>query len=235
MMMHYSYMKNRVVGGYNYSNITWAKWRTDCEEQFAKLAREVGSDDAVALGFKLMYDQVPPRLVDQFVKYAKENDITVVHLEREAVVLRVSSGTQSKHGQMHERDEAHASAVRASTPMFDMPFATLDKAIKAKMTENLEWTKRLKYAPNLRYYHVSYEQLTGRAAVNYLRSVISFVIDSGVDVDLRNISMESELKQLHESSCRSRIAPSLYAQMQSSGSDTNIDACRLLDAREDLV
>ena len=60
MMISYSFMKKRVVRGYNYGNITWAQWRADCEAQFAALsaAHTAAGDAKMALGFKLMYDQV---------------------------------------------------------------------------------------------------------------------------------------------------------------------------------
>ena len=99
------------------------------------------------------------------------------------------------------------------------------------------WTDRLRYTPGVRYYHVAYEQLTGAAAENYLRSVVAFVLDKGVDIDLSSLSMASELNMLHEASCRKRVAPSLYALVRkafgpgSSEPRSVIGACDVLDAR----
>ena len=115
MMIHYSFMKTRVVRGFDYSNITWAKWHADCEKQFAHLTQEYsGRENATAMGFKLMYDQVPPRLRNAFVTYVARENITIIHLEREAVLLQVASGLQS-FGHMHERDAANAAKSRQST------------------------------------------------------------------------------------------------------------------------
>ena len=87
---------------------------------------------------------------------------------------------------------------------------------------------------------MAYEQLTGAAAENYLRSVVAFVLDKGVevDIDLSSLSMASELNMLHEASCRNRVAPSLYALVRKAfGPDSSeprsvIGACDVLDARE---
>ena len=49
------------------------------------------------------------------------------------------------------------------------------------------------------------------AAENYLRSVVAFMADKGVDINLSSLSMASELNMLHEASCRKRVAPWLYA------------------------
>ena len=78
-------------------------------------------------------------------------------------------------------------------------FATVEREIRAKLAEHRAWTDRLRYSPGVRYYHVAYEQLTGAAAENYLRSVVAFVLDKGVDIDLGSLSMASELNMLHDS------------------------------------
>jgi len=92
MMIKYSYMKSRVVEGYNYSTVPWAKWRADSEAQWARLTASHERHEIPAIGYKLMYDQVPPRLVSEFIKYVVEGNISVVHLEREAVLLQVARG-----------------------------------------------------------------------------------------------------------------------------------------------
>jgi LPS sulfotransferase NodH len=232
MMIKYSYMKNRVVGGFDNNNITWAKWRQDCETAFMQLARE--NDGAFAIGFKLMYDQVPPRLMDAFLRYLAEEDIAVVHLEREAVVLQIASSHQSNAREgMHERSAAHAEARRKATPPLNVPFENLASDIRRRMSLNAQWAARLKYSAGVRYYHVAYEQLTGPASESYLRSVLAFVAGDRGAFDLRNVSMASELHQLHEASCCARLAGALYKQVQDAFKGSSlIGACRMLDARE---
>ena len=44
-----------------------------------------------------MYDQVPPRLVNEFIKYVVEGNISVVHLEREAVLLQALEQAKQLH------------------------------------------------------------------------------------------------------------------------------------------
>ena len=141
---------------------------------------------------------------------------------------------------MHDTNASSAAATRASTPQLAIPFATVERDIRAKLAEHRAWTDRLRYTPGVRYYHVAYEQLTGAAAENYLRSVVAFVLDKGVevDIDLSSLSMASELNMLHEASCRKRVAPSLYALVRkafgpgSSEPRSVIGACDVLDARE---
>ena len=81
MMIKYSHMQSRVVGGYDYSTVPWAKWRADCDAQWARLTasheRHEIPNEIPAIGYKLMYDQVPPRLVNEFIKYVVEENISV--------------------------------------------------------------------------------------------------------------------------------------------------------------
>jgi len=236
MMIKYSYMRTRLVEGYDYSTVPWAKWRADSEAQWARLTAS-HTHEIPAIGYKLMYDQVPPRLVNEFIKYVVEENISVVHLEREAVLLQVASHHQTKTGMMHDTNASSAAATRASTPPLAIPFATAEREIRAKLAKHRAWTDRLRYTPGVRYYHVAYEQLTGAAAENYLRSVVAFVLDKGVDIDLSSLSMASELNMLHEASCRKRVAPWLYALVRKAFGGPNspssvIGACDMLDARE---
>jgi len=238
MMIKYSYMKHRVVQGYDHSTVPWAKWRADSEVQWARLTASHKRDEIPVIGYKLMYDQVPPRLVNEFIKYVVEGNISVVHLEREAVLLQVASHHQTKH-KAHDTNASSAAATRTSIPPLAIPFATVEKQMKAKLAEHRAWTDRLRYTPGVRYYHVAYEQLTGAAAENYLRSVVAFVLDKGVDINLSSLSMASELNRLHEASCRKRVAPWLYALVRKAfgGPDSSaprsvIGACDVLDARE---
>ena len=55
-------------------------------------------------------------------------------------------------------------ASRASTPPLAIPFAIVQKEIRHKLAEHRAWTELLRYTPGIRYYHVTYEQLTDVAA-----------------------------------------------------------------------
>ena len=92
-MIKYSRMKHRTdAEGYNYSTVPWAKWRADSEAQWARLTASHERHQIPAIGYKLMYDQVLPRLVNEFIKYVVEGNISVVHLEGEAVLLQAARG-----------------------------------------------------------------------------------------------------------------------------------------------
>ena len=79
------------------------------------------------------------------------------------------------------------------------------------------------------------------AAENYLRSVVTFMADKGVDINLSSLSMASELNMLHEASCRKRVEPRLYAQVRRAFGGPNnslqersvIGACDVLDGNEE--
>mmetsp|Transcript_1292 Transcript_1292/g.2745 ORF Transcript_1292/g.2745 Transcript_1292/m.2745 type:complete len:255 (-) Transcript_1292:8-772(-) len=187
MMIAYSFLRTHAVvkgfEGYDYSNITWARWRADFEAQFARLA-EQGRNGTVAIGFKLMYDQVPPRLVIPFVEYLARENIIVIHLEREAVLLTMASryDLQQEPARPHSTNSTSAARLRESTPLLNISFDRLKNDIEEMIATHIEWKTRLRYAPGVRYFHIGYEQLVGPVAENYLRSIVAFVLESGVDV-----------------------------------------------------
>ena len=235
MMIRYSYMKNRVVstpyGRYNYKNITWDAWLADCKAQFAHAERDL-EVNVSTVGFKLMYDQVPPRLENMFVDWLVKTNVAVVHLEREATVLKVVSSYQSPSGHMHETKASKAAKNRVHTPPLNLPFSKIKDQILSSAAASKKWGDRLQYNPGVRYYHVSYEQVIGPAAEHHLRSVIAFVSDQHTSLVRKSVSMKSELQQLHRTSCRDRLAPSLYHKIRASlPSDSKmLLACDFLDA-----
>jgi len=109
---------------------------------------------------------------------------------------------------------------RIDSPQLAIPFATRSSGTSGRNSRSTAHgptacaTRRAFATTTLlpRGSHVAYEQLTGAAAKNYLRSVVVFLLDKGVDIDLSSLSTASELNMLHEASCRKRVPPSLYAR-----------------------
>lgn len=65
-----------------------------------------------AMGFKLMYDQVPPRLHGDLNDFLARSGVYVVHLVREAQLLRYASKAQSGKGAMHSTSKERAEELK---------------------------------------------------------------------------------------------------------------------------
>ena len=136
---------------------------------------------------------------------------------------------------------------RIDSPQLAIPFATRSSGTSGRNSRSTAHgptacaTRRAFATTTLlpRGSHVAYEQLTGAAAKNYLRSVVVFVLDKGVDIDLSSLSTASELNMLHEASWpKACPAVALRALVRkafgpsSSAPRSVIGACDVLDARE---
>ena len=114
--------------------------------------------------------QVPPRLTDAFVDYVARQNISIIHLEREAVLLGVASEYQTIPHHPHERDAAASTISRNSTPPLQVrDYTTFERRVKDRIAMINMWKARLRYARGVRYYRVSYEQLIGPAAQSSAR------------------------------------------------------------------
>ena len=73
-----------------HAEVSWHSWVKDVNHAFQALQEEhcQGVLTRQAVGFKLMYDQVPEHLISKFLEYVAQHNITVLHLVREATILR---------------------------------------------------------------------------------------------------------------------------------------------------
>ena len=105
------------------ADVTWAEWQTEAEGAFAALRKKQGchgggaGDQQRAIGFQLMYDQVPPQHTGRFLEYVASRNITVLHLVREATVLRLASHMQTHSPRWHTADKAEAMRLREAPTM----------------------------------------------------------------------------------------------------------------------
>eukprot|EP00316_Scyphosphaera_apsteinii_P016817 CAMPEP_0119314000 /NCGR_PEP_ID=MMETSP1333-20130426/31227_1 /TAXON_ID=418940 /ORGANISM="Scyphosphaera apsteinii, Strain RCC1455" /LENGTH=202 /DNA_ID=CAMNT_0007319009 /DNA_START=372 /DNA_END=980 /DNA_ORIENTATION=- len=76
--------------------VSWQSWAADAHNAFQTMQKQycMGLRKAV-VGYKLMYDQVPNHLIPDFLQFVAQHNITVVHLVREATILRLASHHQS--------------------------------------------------------------------------------------------------------------------------------------------
>ena len=85
-----------------WQSFKWEAWRDVAERAFVNVTAR--NPAALAVGWKLMYDQVPAPLIGPFVEWVRNNSIRVVHLVREASLLQHLSS-----------DEAHRTKVYHTT------------------------------------------------------------------------------------------------------------------------
>jgi LPS sulfotransferase NodH len=167
-MIQYSFMRRKDPA---LRNVTLDSYTVSLERALTKAAESsrCGLDGAGgAAGFKLMYDQIPDHLVAvpkgrqeaaPLMKWLAERRVSVVHLVREATILRFASQSQTEwagvpnfHGHTNNESLAAAMAARAK-PMHWEPH-TLPARVRAVEATDRAWQLLLMFSSGLRYLYL---------------------------------------------------------------------------------
>lgn len=187
--------------------VEWSTYEKDLDKAFNQVCTK--SQEEV-IGFKAMYDQIPQKfLKDGKLKtYLRENEISIIHLVREAKILNMASkynnGVQNKEGKkMHARDENDAKAFR-DTLKLPWNDGLIDNMLKYEQ-EALEWQKTFHFMPHVPDYHLSYELLLNKKdKIKTLSQLYVFLKEESPDNTI--LTLEGRYHQLHETLCSDRIA-----------------------------
>jgi hypothetical protein len=133
-----------------------------------------------AAGFKLMYDQIPPMFLDQLLHHWVEDDIAILHMVREASILRMASVNNYKTKKiLHTTNTTLAALTKSGEDSELVTFSNLNATVKrVQMVESVDalWQRRLSFFPKLRYHYISYESLlSSPSREGQLWQVLSFL------------------------------------------------------------
>lgn len=208
-----------------HAQVSWDMWVHDANRAFQSLQQEScqGILTRRAVGFKLMYDQVPKHLISNFLEYVTQYNITVLHLVREAVVLRLASHAQSSVSHSNNASLVASLSIRKWNPQ---NMHCIASQIKLLESINTAWRRVLLFNPLIKYHYVSYEQLTGPLKQPYLEELVRF---TGVEADTAAV-IPHQLVKLHASTCSERMTK--YAILETLPGETQTAAaCTMLEGR----
>lgn len=201
--------REEMLIGYSYSypspTVTWEEWRGAAGQAFDAVKRAGCDADAgiKAVGFKIMYNQIPPHLFPRVLAWLSASKVAVVHLVREAAVLRLASHAQSAVD--HSANATYVNAHVTHPMTWRDPSRVVD-AVRRIEEENDWWRSRLSLAPlKLAYHYVAYESLVSAGRAAAAADVVRFV---GVDADddpFANLPETGGLLALHERACGDRV------------------------------
>lgn len=83
----------------HWKSFKWQSWRDEAERAFANVSAR--NPAALAVGWKLMYNQVPVQLIGPFVQWVRNNSIRLVHLVREASLLQHLSTGEARRTKVY--------------------------------------------------------------------------------------------------------------------------------------
>lgn len=221
--------------------IQWTEWAGNLTRVFDQVVAQSGCTESrtlQAVGFKLMYDQTPPDDVPSFLQHLAKRSIHVVHLVREAAVMRAASKAQtaqamtrlnlSSYEAHHTSNPAVAQAIRAaSTRIAFGTHAIVNDVVKADAQDSA-WRVRLLFEPGVRYHPLLYEHLLGRLRDDAMRDALHFL---GQPVRGSPFARgNGTTLQLHKPRCGERIKhfAEVLEALRKKGTRT-FHACKLLE------
>lgn len=203
---------------YNYK--TWDMFETDLTNGLAEAdgvnscSSSSSSGSRQAAGFKIMYNNIPKAFVEsgQFVDYLLKNNVAIVHLVREAKILRVSSQSTMEEERLtkldnklpHTIDQEKAKMIKETTAPFQWDDSTISMINDEEHIDD-EWEKLLKFTPKLKYHRMIYEKMLLKDGLEReISQVLSFLhLDQPSAAG--KVNLESQLLQLHKATCPGRV------------------------------
>jgi len=196
------------------STVEWSTYKQDLDAAFNEVCR---TNPATSIGFKLMYNQIPPQFMadGSFESYLKEYGVSILHLVREAKILKLASAYNNRHQKkklksMHTKN-ASIIALYRDTPKMPWTNGTINEMLELEDI-SVKWQTKIHFMPLVPDYYLSYESLlVEEERREYLRQVFNFLSPAtaveGQQGSMRKdeIQDNSTLLQLHEPLCTDRI------------------------------
>lgn len=218
--------------------VSWSQYEKDLTAAFqdATVANEScnssssGAAVRAAAGFKLMYNQIPPKFIHsgQIIDYLVQNNIAVIQLVREAKILRLSSLKRIQwleDGEAHSFNEAVVQNFRKRVTPIPWDDSVIHK-IHYDERKDRKWGTLLKQA-KLRYHRLVYEKMLSKEG---LQTELEAVFDhfNFTHSPDRPLNFNSQLLQLQRPTCKDRVEG--YAEFREKIYGTRtLSACDILD------
>mmetsp|Transcript_14116 Transcript_14116/g.20590 ORF Transcript_14116/g.20590 Transcript_14116/m.20590 type:complete len:334 (-) Transcript_14116:292-1293(-) len=184
------------------ADVIWSTYKKHLDNAFAEVCQYHPSQ---SIGFKLMYDQIPPQFLEDgnLETYMRENGVSFLHLVREAKILKMASSfNNSKEKPSHS---TNATAVKELRGLPKLPWN--DKTIDNMLNiENIsaDWQKKIRFMPLVPEYYLSYESLLNKEdRLNHIRQITVFLTNENLNPNATHIN--GTLFQLHEPLCSDRV------------------------------
>jgi len=195
LLIKYSHITSR--GGI--ANVTWQQYQNDLDNAFAEVCEY---NPATSIGFKIMYDQIPPQFITnkKLSSYFEDNGVNIIHLVREAKILVLASQHDVSERGFHHT--TNSSMVR-ETSSLNWNERYIDVMIKMEKT-SVEWQHKIHdMTPFVQNYYVAYENILRQEKRKHLVGQIAAFVSGSFDPEVEKA--EGTLLKQSNSSCSSRI------------------------------
>ena len=195
--------------GGQYENPSTVKWEEYEKELDASFADVCADDHKSIIGYKIMYNQIPEKFTlaagpdgSPFARYLQKNEISVIHLVREAGILRISSLRDLiLQDIVHESDESKIEELR---DVDKMPWnETTIKELVSFDTKISKYHAFFSFVIGVKYFRLTYENMVIDLETQ-LAQILGFLHHPTVRW-IPEVRKSGTLKQLHETTCSERI------------------------------
>lgn len=187
---------------HDWTDVKWSEFEKILDTAFGIACK---SKSALSIGFKVMYGQIPLRLLEngKFENYLRKNDVSIIHLVREAKILKIDSESNARLKSIwHAFSKSDAAALR------DTPKLPWTEKIITKMLnlENLstQWQRRIYSIANISVYYLSYESLLEKNNFDKAFCQIFGFLTNKIP-NSSSIITDTNLFQIHKPLCSDRI------------------------------
>jgi hypothetical protein len=218
-------MQHFTTAGRNCSVKPFAEFERNSEAIFEQMERDKPKKPLV--GYKLMYNQIP--CGEHFYHYLKRNQITVIHLVREAIFLSITS-SHTDEGLWHSNNASVANHTRNSTPLASQSLLAWDRKLTEAENVISFYRTRLTNSIGVQYHFLPYERLLGQHREKNLLGAITSINPSVVTAWANKPFDSVGLLQLHEPVCSKRVADFAHIKQEFAKSHLSvIAACDYLE------
>ena len=204
LLIHYSFLNRSAL-----TAVSWLTYQKNFDDAFAEVCQ---FNPAEAIGFKLMYDQVPPHFFDDgnMAGYFRRNNVSVLHLVREAKILKLASQYNNRQqkkifGSMHTANATIAEKFRITAQKMPWDNHTVDVMLELeKFSQDIQ--KKIHFMPLVPDFYFTYESLLHeKERLSQIHQVSYFLTGNARTKNVQIEKTESMLEKLHESICSDRI------------------------------
>lgn len=180
----------------------WNTYWQAVQKAFRKLEQQSTSKHKW-IGFKLMYDQIPSDFRIKLFKKLAEDNVTIIHLIREATILRWAHFAQRKQDQKDGIFVGkHVHLLGDSRPVTIDPAQAKSFVSASEATIGLHSNILASHRNNLTSFEVKYESLIAKESAQFFFGLFGFL----EVCPMRVPDLTGTRARLHEGSCSDRIS-----------------------------
>jgi len=197
LIMRYSKLSNQG----KIRDVTWEEYQNALDKAFGEVCEY---NPATSIGFKVMYNQIPPQFIEdkRLQTYFKENNVRVIHLVREAKILKIASGHDVKARGGHNHHHTTNSSEITKVPPMEWDEELIDEMLELEKV-SLDWHDNIHtMSPLVSSHYVSYENILGEERRKEIVAQIVAFVSGKFDPNVK-VAEGTLLKQ--SDSCSARI------------------------------